>query len=562
MMKTILVLPDGREIASGAGITPAIQSCTYTQSVNAGNELELGSVCASMVELGLWDPDNTVSLAAGDRLTVYKVENAQRRTLGVFLAEKPERPSRNVLRITAYDPVVLLDQDLTQWLAGRSWPCTLEELAHGVCQACGAQLLPTPIPNGSFLVQPFTARGITGRQLMRWIGQIAGRFCRATPQGTLELAWYTPAPTHIIDCTGQGLGGGVRAAWEGSKLTLDAPEMTAAREGGKLTLHSRAVDAFSAPGRLEMTLFRDPALSYCYLGGLKRADYATARIDKVQLQKDSQDVGVLWPRDVSGGNTYRITGNPLLTGEKDALEAVAQTLYTQLRAVIYTPCTLTLPAGLDVSAGQILHITDAAGHSFRTYIMERRQSGQRDTLTCTGSHRRDSATAVNDQSYAALSGKVLHLQTDVDGIRAENSDTQGRMATLRFDLEGIDTQVRQNSTDTQQLRTDVTQLQQTARDVRLSVQSVLDNGVSKVKTSTDYTFDERGLSIAKSGQQMENRLDNTGMYVTRSGQALLTANSDGVTAADVKVENYLILGKNARFEDYTGGRTACFYIGG
>ena len=68
--------------------------------------------------------------------------------------------------------------------------------------------------------------------------------------------------------------------------------------------------------------------------------------------------------------------------------------------------------------------------------------------------------------------------------------------------------------------------------------------------------------IEKSGDLMGNRLDNTGMYVTRAGQALLTASADGVEAADVKVTNYLLVGRNSRLEDYQGNRTACFYVGG
>jgi len=63
---------------------------------------------------------------------------------------------------------------------------------------------------------------------------------------------------------------------------------------------------------------------------------------------------------------------------------------------------------------------------------------------------------------------------------------------------------------------------------------------------------------------MENLLDNTGMYVRRSGQVILQANAAGVVATDVTVRNYLVIGTHARLEDYTGStdgnRTACFYL--
>ena len=50
MLKTIILLPDGREITSGEGQAAAIQSVTHTALVNAGEELTCGSVCAAKVE--------------------------------------------------------------------------------------------------------------------------------------------------------------------------------------------------------------------------------------------------------------------------------------------------------------------------------------------------------------------------------------------------------------------------------------------------------------------------------------------------------------------------------
>ena len=91
-------------------------------------------------------------------------------------------------------------------------------------------------------------------------------------------------------------------------------------------------------------------------------------------------------------------------------------------------------------------------------------------------------------------------------------------------------------------------------------QTIREQGVSKVQTGMGYTFDDEGLKIARTGQQIENLLDNTGMYVTRSGDVILQANADGVAASDVAVHNYLIVG-SSRLESYETGRTACFYIG-
>ena len=88
------------------------------------------------------------------------------------------------------------------------------------------------------------------------------------------------------------------------------------------------------------------------------------------------------------------------------------------------------------------------------------------------------------------------------------------------------------------------------------------NGIDSVTTSTGYTFDKDGLNIHKDGEEMHNTLDNTGMYVRRSGTDVLTANNEGVNAINLSARQYLIVGSNSRFEDYSGNRTACFYIGG
>jgi hypothetical protein len=64
---------------------------------------------------------------------------------------------------------------------------------------------------------------------------------------------------------------------------------------------------------------------------------------------------------------------------------------------------------------------------------------------------------------------------------------------------------------------------------------------------------------------MKNVIDNTGMYVTRSGDEILTANHEGVNAVNLHASTYLIIGADngrSRFEDYGTNRTGCFWIGG
>lgn len=569
MLKTIIVLPDGTEISSGTSSGNAVQSVTYTECVNSGTELTLGSVCAAMVEIKFITPDGGLSIAAGDEITVYKDDGNARHMLGIFIAEKPTRPSAHNMKLTAFDRISKLDKDLTEWLAALTgWPYSLYEFAGMVCDACGVELTNTEIPNGSYLVQAFSASGVTGRNMMQWAGEASGRFCRATADGKVEFSWYSLAEDNKIGTTPQHSGAsrniGTNYDEETGTLILSDSDMTVADNNGVITLTSpnftvrddgNGTVMFEASGSNKQKFY--------YQGGLTFEDYQIAPIEKVQIHANEDDVGVIWPNVAEALNTYRITGNMLLTDERvESLRPVAQTLYDQLKDITYTPCSVSMPANLEIRAGHIVAITDRNGKNITAYVMTKKQTGQKDTIECTGSIRRDSVSAVNEQSFQAISGKVLNLKMDVEGLKVENKATDGRIAALELNVDGISTQVEKQTAQADALRTDMTALQQTANEVKISIQSIQDNGVSKVQTGMGYTFNDEGMKISRVGEQMENKLDNTGMYVTREGETILQANNDGVVATDVRVKNYLRIGDNSRFEDYGGNRTACFYVGG
>ncbi len=509
MLKTILQFADGRVLSSGHGTENAVVRFSLTQCVNESQELSLGAVCAAMAEIELLTPGGEFAIGEGEEFRVLRqTADGVCHTVGVFIAEKPQRNSINTMQVTAYDRISRLDRDMTQWLAGlQGWPYSLQDLATMVCEACGVVLRQTELPNGNYRVEKFTGVSISGRQLLRWIGEVSGRFCRCTPAGELEFAWYQPS------------------------------DVTVAPSGPK----------------------------FYYQGGFSHSDYTVSPVEKVVIRQNETDVGTIYPQNTGNVNTYMITGNPLMSAKTgESLIGIAQTLYEQLRQVTYCPGKITLPADLSVGAGDVVTVSDRNGTQMTMYIMTRRQKGNSDTWECTGSPRRDSTGAVNDMSYKNLSGKVLNLKTTVDGLQVENRDMTGKMAGLTLDVEGIATEISRQQSQMDTVTTRLTAVNQTAADIQLQVRKVVEEGAAKVVTETGFTFDSRGLTISKSGTQMENLLDETGMFVKRSGEVILQADQEGVTATDVSVRNYLLLGDHARLEDYSNGvdgkRTACFWI--
>lgn len=568
MLKTIIVLPDGTELSSGVGAQVAIQSITVTECVNSAQELTLGSTCANMVEAKLLAPEGALSITAGDELAVYREEGGVRHPVGLFTTEKPTRPTANTLSVTAYDRVSWLDRDLSLWLASLdAWPYSLFDLAGMVCAECGLELANEELPNGDYMVSRFSADGVTGRQILSWVGQAAGRFCRATPEGKIEFAWYTPLTTCAIGP--QKESGGWSYADGDLSLTVDGATVTDDGAGNVALTSEHLTVTDDGSGNVILVLAQQSETLVYYQNGLSFEDYTVADIQKVQLRQNEEDVGTVYPDIAETVNTYVITGNCLLTAaDAQELLPIAQTLYAQLKDVSYTPCKVTVPAQLDIHAGHTVQITDRNGRTLTAYIMTKTQSGQRDTLECTGAPNRGSSTAVNNQSYAALSGKVLNLRTDVDGLKAENADMQGNFSKLEMDLAGVTTAVQLQQQAADGVKTDVTKLQQTATELSATVQSIRDNGVDKVTTTFGLTVDGSALTVHRSGSDMTNRINEQGMYVLRNGgtpleTVMLRADAQGVLATDVSVRNYLNIGSFARLEDYSDGtdrkRTACYW---
>lgn len=434
-----------------------------------------------------------VSFSAGTELTLYR-DGVK---LGIFIAEKPRYQS-GLWRIEAYDRMSLLEQELGQWLYSlQQWPYTLQELCDKVLDKCGLTAANTLPRHGDYQVAAFAAAGITGRKILQWACEMAGCFCRATAEGQAEFAWFTQSDT-VIAPTGE---------------------------------------------------------RFYYMDGFSRQDYTVSPIEKVQLQLEQSDIGAVYPDDSESLNTLRITGNYLLTAmEAEKNEQVARGLYEHLTGFSYTPgSVVTVPV---IRAGDIFTVVDEEGMPHTLVAMTCAETDGVLTAECTGAPRRDASSAVNHERYEAITGRVMTLRADVEGLKLENRDAKGSLANLSLQVEGISATVHHVDALQQQ----VTKMTQTAEGLTLQVQKMAQEGSGSVTTSAGYTFDDNGLRIAKDGQEMENLLDNTGMYVKRGGEGILTANAAGVQATDVTVRNYLIIGTHARLEDYPESRTACFYL--
>ena len=171
------------------------------------------------------------------------------------------------------------------------------------------------------------------------------------------------------------------------------------------------------------------------------------------------------------------------------------------------------------------------------------------------------------QTYA----RVDKANKQIELVASENAANSEKIANMQIDVNGISAEVKQVKDDFNsnievvngdiQTLTKKVNAAMTAEDVKLEIKSELSNGVTKVETTTGFTFNDEGLTVSKNGSEMTTQITEDGMTVFRDNTAVLIANNVGVDAVNLHATTYLIIGSNSRFEDYGEDRTGCFWIG-
>lgn len=397
MYQSVLRLKDGTELTGGAAGN-AIKSITLHTAVNSGQEFAIGSAFSDYIEAEIWaDPGGSLQITAGDALTYYRQDDAGNRTkVGVFYAEKPTRTKRNSYKVTAYDTMSKLDADFSGWLHANQaqFPKTIWQLVQLACQRAGVTLASSSLPiNGSYSVQAFYADDLTCRQIISWAAEAAGCYAHMNADGKLQFLTYTDKRSTV-------------------KITPD--------------------------GASNSTAYYADSLSY--------EDYTVKAIEKVQIRQSDSDVGVIYPDSTTATNTYAVQGNLLLTtGTEANLKSVVQNLYNVLKNVTYTPCKVSVPSSSGLACGQIVHVKDARGREFDTYLMSATISSGNASFESVGSASRESSSAVNSQSYKNLTGKMLEIKTSVDGLEVKASDLTGKYTDLKATVDGLSSEVKKDT---------------------------------------------------------------------------------------------------------------------
>ena len=419
------------EIGEDVYTEAELQTLTVEESVNAGDDLAVGSCCSSTLDLTILNTDGVLNAKnlAGKTVKPYiglqLSSSVEYVPLGVFVASDAAKKNGSVLTLKAFDKMAAMEQPYDTSTV--TYPCTLLALLTDLCLQAGIELSNTTIPNGTMTLQEgFFGMDLTCRAMLTYVAQAAGCFARFDRVGKLELAWYADS---------------------GVSITADN-YMTA-------------------------TI----------------AEHTMPAITKLTIKTEEGDLGVSIG---TGEAEYSIVGNPVLYANP---QAVLQGIHDSIGGMAYTPMEVAAQGNPALQAGDLITLTTLDGQAYQVPIMTHKveyNGGAKSTMTAVGKSETDIAPrgTVNAKIIALQKQANVFDRTLTETVsRIENTETDldtihGNISELRQTTEGLTATVSETQSDLDRVTGKTTELENRTGALELSSEQ-FQVQISEVKTEVD-----------------------------------------------------------------------------
>lgn len=158
-------------------------------------------------------------------------------------------------------------------------------------------------------------------------------------------------------------------------------------------------------------------------------DYTTAKINKLQIRQEEDDIGVIYG---TGDNCYIVQDNFLVYGKSsEELNIIAANLYAVICKVWYRPAHVEAKGNpcLEVGDGIKLHTTYEIIY---TYILQRTLRGiqaLRDNYEAEGEQYQSEKVNSVHESIVQLKGKTNKLNRSIEETKSELADVEQGLST-------------------------------------------------------------------------------------------------------------------------------------
>ena len=304
--------------------------------------------------------------------------------IGVYIIDMPVKRKIQLIEVSAYDQMQLLDVEADNWWNALDFSSglTLYDIFTSLASTIGVSVNQLSITNGTtytYTERPFVSVQRTYRDILKWIAGAACSIARFDRDGYLTLKWF-------------------------GAVTYD-------------------VNADSMP-----TI----CLAY------DQAEYEVAAIDALQVSASNTDIGVVVG---SGSNAYQLIDNGFMYGTSDNdIRPRATNIYNNLNALgIYRPINLTVVGDPSVESGDIITFT-LNGETFNVPVFQQRIIWRggfvNSNLWNSGDTDRPALSAANRSEFR--SNKTVHeLEITVDELRSQIQDMEGNYSLIQQTVDSI-----------------------------------------------------------------------------------------------------------------------------
>jgi hypothetical protein len=543
MLRNKLVRSDGSVIDSSV-----IISCEFSEEVNRQTNLTVGDVTSSELTVEI---RSTEAIQQGEVLTYYMIEDGVEKRIGEFNVEKPTVASRTSIKFSAYDNIVKTEKVFSGWLRENQnlFPMTLGSLVQRACDYCGVTLATAYFPMYDLSVPAFYADDITCRQIIAWAGMIAGKFVRANSTGGIEFAWYAPATLMTVTPGDNANASNIDVYDDGrGNITVSSDDMTVTDDGdGNVVIVMSNVVISEKDGNVTISSNAIPYMS----GGLSYETYSTDVIRRVQIKHSDDDVGVIYPADVTG-NCFAISGNMLLgVCSTEDVTRVAEHLYDVVSGISYVPVTVNVFRTIGIRAGDIISIRDHAGNNITTYVMKVAVSPSGTTITSTGDKSYGENAAVASERFSNLTGKILSIKKSVDGLEVKNEDLKGSVSSIKATTDAIETKVSGVEVEVSDTKKTVSELSTTFTETKSSFEMQFEQTSKDVgalqeesKTQSSYIrFVDGNIQLGRSDSSIILILKNDKVSFFNGSKEVAYVSKDKLYITDGEFLTNLYIGK-------------------
>ena len=485
--KQISITYNGGSLGNGDLIQSAFE---LTESLCSNSELTFGSCEASCVRFTVGY--GTTPLI-GKTITVKITPSGATSPLqiGVYKIDSDQPTAdRRRREVVAYDALYdIINAEVSDWyvtlLPSDSSTVTLKQFRDSFFSHFGITQETVSLPNDQMIVaKTIDPSELSGATVIRAICEINGCFGHINRSGKFEYKFLEPMIEGLYPSE-----------------TLYPTE-----------------NLYPAEGTVEIIGANGSYISATY------EDYETARIDKVQIRNEDNDIGAIYG---TGTNCYVIQDNFLVYGMSAAsLATVAQNVYVRMSQVQFRPAQIYLVGNPCYEVGDGVQCVTSY-QSIKTYILQRTLKGIQalfDTYTSTSSeYQPEQVNSVNHQ-IIQLRGRTNTLERTVDetvSTVSQHSTELGNQSTrITQNANAITAEVTRASTAEGNLSSRITVNANaiTTKVTKGSVSSEISQEAGQITISSNrLVINSTNFKLAADGTINASNADLSGKITASSG---------------------------------------------